>query len=175
MAERGRGHQVETIGNGRSHYVAEISIVDRERLRQRVVVGEIALVVKTHRVVVCGSLARAAVVLLGPVIHPHEPIIRRGTKGEVGARVVALQMARQPAVVNVGSHTVVRVVKGEDLRAAIVFDVGVGASVIAQCITRAIETIDTKMIRGRASPVAAGGAVVIVIGSEAERYAGRGS
>src|SRR2546425_3816110 len=122
MAEGGGGHQIEAVGNGRTNHVAEVAIVDREGLREGVIVLEVILVVEAHRVVVGWALSGGAVMLLGRVVDPDEAVVRTRTGGEVGLREIRLQVTARPGVVQVRGGTVVAVVKHEHGRTTVGFD-----------------------------------------------------
>src|ERR1700680_4766693 len=99
MAERGRRLQIEPIWNRGADHVAEVAIIDREILRQRIVKRQVGLIVEAQRIVVGRTFGRIS--LLGLVVDTGEAIIGTREQSPVRARKIRLAMAAGPSVVKI--------------------------------------------------------------------------
>ena len=154
VPERGRRQGVGAVGEGGPDHRGEIPIVDREGLRQRVVEGQVPLVVEPHRVVV-GRRLQAVVVLLGGVVHENEPVVRARHQRRRRTHEVRFGVAARPLVLQVRRGAVVLRVEGEH-GAAVIVDVRVAAGQIAAA-PRAGEPVHAGVVErvARARPVRA--------------------
>src|SRR5260370_40258735 len=96
---------------------------------------------------VFGGLASAGIQLLSSVINAHDSVIRAGGKSAVGEGKICFAMTTGPSVIEIGSRTVVVVMKRKDL-SAIAFKVRIDARVIARDVAAASETIDALVVVG---------------------------